>query len=118
MAMCVMAVAAVAPCQCFSSGGKPNHVARPDLVDWSVPSLRPAPLPGVGGSDAAADHELDALQLGEARFDPRDCQPVRSSFEKVKYRETIIEGLENAPNAFIGLFHGDYIGKQLVRVLA
>jgi NADPH-dependent curcumin reductase CurA len=35
---------------------------------------------------------------------------------KVKYRETIVDGLERAPEAFIGLFHGENIGKQLVRV--
>lgn len=37
---------------------------------------------------------------------------------KVKYRETIADGLQNAPAAFIGLFHGENIGKQLVRVAA
>lgn len=35
---------------------------------------------------------------------------------KIKYRETVVEGLENAPDAFIGLFHGENIGKQLVKV--
>ncbi|MEN0649311.1 NADP-dependent oxidoreductase [Caldifermentibacillus hisashii] len=35
---------------------------------------------------------------------------------KLKYRETIIDGLENAPDAFIDLFYGKNIGKQLVRV--
>ena len=35
---------------------------------------------------------------------------------KLTYRETIVDGLENAPDAFIGLFRGDNIGKQLVRV--
>ncbi len=35
---------------------------------------------------------------------------------KVKYRETIVDGLENAPKAFVGLFHGENVGKQLVRV--
>jgi NADPH:quinone reductase len=35
---------------------------------------------------------------------------------KIKYRETIVDGLENAPRAFIGLFHGENVGKQLVRV--
>jgi len=35
---------------------------------------------------------------------------------KIKYRETVIAGLENAPRAFIGLFHGENLGKQLVRV--
>ncbi|MFS8512136.1 MAG: NADP-dependent oxidoreductase, partial [Planifilum fulgidum] len=35
---------------------------------------------------------------------------------KLKYRETIIEGLENTPRAFLGLFRGENIGKQLVKV--
>ena len=35
---------------------------------------------------------------------------------KLKHRENIINGLENAPKAFVGLFHGENIGKQLVRV--
>jgi NADPH-dependent curcumin reductase CurA len=35
---------------------------------------------------------------------------------KIKYRETVVEGLENAPRAFIGLFHGENIGKLLVKV--
>ena len=33
---------------------------------------------------------------------------------KVQYRETIVDGLENAPRAFIGLFRGENLGKQLV----
>jgi NADPH-dependent curcumin reductase CurA len=32
------------------------------------------------------------------------------------YRETIVEGLERAPEAFAGLFEGANIGKMLVRV--
>jgi NADPH-dependent curcumin reductase CurA len=36
--------------------------------------------------------------------------------KKLKYAENIIEGLENTPKAFIGLFMGDNLGKQLVRV--
>lgn len=35
---------------------------------------------------------------------------------KLTYRENIVDGLENAPKAFVGLFHGENIGKQLVRV--
>ena len=32
------------------------------------------------------------------------------------YRETVTEGLANAPNAFLGLFDGENVGKQLVEV--
>lgn len=35
---------------------------------------------------------------------------------KIKYHENITEGLENAPKAFLGLFKGENIGKQLVKV--
>jgi len=34
----------------------------------------------------------------------------------IDHRETVVEGLENAPDAFLGLFSGDNIGKQVVRV--
>ncbi|WP_316200789.1 MULTISPECIES: NADP-dependent oxidoreductase [unclassified Bradyrhizobium] len=35
---------------------------------------------------------------------------------KVKYKEFVTEGLENAPSAFMGLLKGANFGKQLVRV--
>jgi NADPH-dependent curcumin reductase CurA len=34
----------------------------------------------------------------------------------LKYREDIVEGIENAPAAFIGVLTGDNIGKRLVKV--
>jgi NADPH-dependent curcumin reductase CurA len=35
---------------------------------------------------------------------------------KIKYRENIVEGFENTVHAFLGLFRGENIGKQLVKV--
>ena len=35
---------------------------------------------------------------------------------KVKYREDVIQGLENAPRAFIGLLKGENIGKRVIQV--
>ncbi|MGZ5828098.1 MAG: NADP-dependent oxidoreductase [Xanthobacteraceae bacterium] len=37
---------------------------------------------------------------------------------KLKYREDIVEGLENAPRGLIGLLRGENFGKRLVRVAA
>ncbi|SDZ85711.1 hypothetical protein SAMN04488065_0817 [Haloplanus vescus] len=34
----------------------------------------------------------------------------------LQHRETVVEGLEHAPDAFLGLFSGENIGKQVVRV--
>ena len=35
---------------------------------------------------------------------------------ELECRETIVEGIENVPSAFAGLFRGDNVGKMLVRV--
>lgn len=35
---------------------------------------------------------------------------------KIKWKETVIDGIENAPKAFLSLFKGENIGKMLVRV--
>lgn len=35
---------------------------------------------------------------------------------KMKYHEDIIDGIENTPQAFIGMMRGDNLGKRLVRV--
>lgn len=35
---------------------------------------------------------------------------------KLKYAENVVEGFENTPQAFIGLFTGENLGKQIVKV--
>jgi NADPH-dependent curcumin reductase CurA len=35
---------------------------------------------------------------------------------KIRSKETIVEGIENAPRAFIGLFTGENFGKMLVKI--
>jgi NADPH-dependent curcumin reductase CurA len=35
---------------------------------------------------------------------------------RVQVRETVVEGLENAASAFIGLLRGDNTGKMIVRI--
>lgn len=49
----------------------------------------------------------------------REAIPVMAQWlreGKLKYRETVVHGIENTPRAFIGLFHGDNTGKMLVKV--
>jgi len=35
---------------------------------------------------------------------------------KIRYREDYVNGLENAPNAFIGLLEGKNFGKLVIKV--
>lgn len=35
---------------------------------------------------------------------------------KIKWKDTVYDGLENAPKAFIGLFKGENIGKTLIKI--
>ena len=35
---------------------------------------------------------------------------------RLRYRETVVDGIENAPKAFLGLFRGENIGKMLIKV--
>ena len=35
---------------------------------------------------------------------------------QIKWKETIIDGIENEPRAFIGLFKGENFGKMIVKV--
>jgi NADPH-dependent curcumin reductase CurA len=48
-----------------------------------------------------------------------ECRQVIAGWLKtgrIVYRESIVDGLEQAPNAFIALFTGENIGKQLIRI--
>ncbi len=45
----------------------------------------------------------------------RDMAPWLES-GAVKSRETVVEGLNSAPNAFLGLFKGENTGKMLVKL--
>jgi len=35
---------------------------------------------------------------------------------KIKWRQTVLRGIEKAPEAFLGLFKGENIGKMLVKL--
>ena len=45
----------------------------------------------------------------------RDMEAWRKA-GKMKWRETIVDGIEKAPEALIGLFKGENFGKMVVKV--
>ena len=62
---------------------------------------------------AASSYPTDSRIAGRS-FSRRWAGWLREG--KVKYREDVVEGLENAPSAFLGLLAGRNFGKLVVRV--
>ncbi len=83
-------------------------------------------------NDTAADsgpRNLKQFEINRARLEgfsvldyrPRYAEGIAAMAAwfkegKLRYRESVAEGLEAAPEAFAGLFRGANIGKQIVRV--
>jgi len=67
----------------------------------------------------AAPDGVDVYYVGDfaSRFEVATEQLSEwVSDSTLEHRESIVEGLSNAPKAFLGLFAGDNIGKQVVQV--
>jgi len=82
--------------------------------DESVPT-GPRKLPQLIATRA----NVEGLLVGD--FAPRFAQATEQlaawvASGDIAHRESVVEGLEHAPDAFLGLFAGDNIGKQVVRV--
>ena len=81
---------------------------------------RPEPGPAesaVHRHEAAARaglHRVGSLRTGSPRSSPRSGRGWPPA--ELQYRETVLDGIENVPAAFAGLFRGDNTGKMLVRV--
>jgi len=52
--------------------------------------------------------QLTDFRLSEVGAGVADC--------RIRYREDIVDGLENVPEAFIGMLEGHNFGKLIVRV--
>lgn len=95
--------ARVAVCGQIAHYNEEGVVTGPRKLPQLIPTR--ATVSGLLVSDYAPRFEEATQQLG---------QWVAAG--DLAYRETVTEGLENAPDAFLGLFEGENIGKQLVKV--
>lgn len=98
-----------------------NHGARIvicgqiSLYNLDKPDVGPRPQPSLLVNSAL----MKGFIISEyaARFAEGVMQLAQWLSEgKLKYAETVVEGFENTPRAFIGLFSGDNLGKQIVKV--
>ena len=73
--------------------------------------------PRLRRQEAAADRGIHHLRSHRPDAGvPRRGRRPGCATARVRYRETVVEGIENAPAAFIGLLAGENIGKMLVKV--
>jgi NADPH-dependent curcumin reductase CurA len=83
------------------------NLDKPDVGPRPQPSLlvNSALMKGFIINDYAARFPESVMQLAQWL-----------AAGKLKYAETIVEGFENTPQAFIGLFSGENLGKQIVKI--
>ena len=79
------------------------------------PELGPRLLSQLIGKGARVEGFL-VTQFEERRQEGIDQLAGWIREGKLKYRENVVEGIENAPQAFMGMLRGENIGKQVVKV--
>ena len=98
MLMCVMAVVAVAPCQCFSPGGAYNDIAGANLAFRAVFAFHPA---AAGGDNQPLPERMGVPGRARARLE-RDER--RRNVRSLGFRKERID--PDAPGEPIGgAFH-------------
>ncbi|MBM6594709.1 NADP-dependent oxidoreductase [Microvirga pudoricolor] len=88
----------------YNDTGLPQEPDRTPLLMRAVLAKR-LTLRGFIVSDFASQAEMFQLDMS---------QWVREG--RIRYREDVVDGLENAPDAFIGMLKGRNFGKLLVRI--
>ena len=94
--------ARVPVCGMIASYNDPNPQAGPDLRTVLTKRMT---VRGFIVSDLAPQYPQAHRELAGWYHDG-----------KIKYREDVVEGLERAPEAFLGLLQGKNFGKQIVRI--
>ena len=79
------------------------------------PETGPRLLPYLVGRQARAEGFL-VFQFAERYAASLEQLTQWLQAGRLKYREDIVDGIENAPRAFIGMLHGRNMGKQLVKL--
>ena len=95
--------ARIALCGAISSYNKEGQDVGPRPQSTMIKTS--ALMKGFTVGDYAADFATASADLGKWLAEG-----------KLTYEETIVDGFDNIPQAFLGLFEGTNLGKQLVKV--
>lgn len=86
-----------------------------------IAKLQGCQVIGIAGSDKKIDYLENNLGINKGinYKKPLICKKQLAEWlnsDELKYKENLIKGFENIPSAFIGLFEGENIGKQMIKV--
>jgi NADPH-dependent curcumin reductase CurA len=99
----------------LSHGARIVICGQISLYNLDKPDVGPRPQPALLVNSASMKGFI--ITEYAARFPEGVMQLTQwLAAGKLKYAETIVEGFENTPKAFIGLFSGENLGKQIVKV--
>jgi NADPH:quinone reductase len=91
------------------------------VVVGQIARLKGCRVVGIAGSDEKIDFLKKELHFDEAiNYHREDWEQDLTNWLKegrLIGKQTIVKGFENLQKAFIGLFHGENIGKYLVEIL-
>jgi NADPH-dependent curcumin reductase CurA len=99
--------ARVPVCGLIAQYSSPGQAAGPNLLPATMRAVltKSLTLRGFINYEFAAEHYPDFLRIVSAGI----------ADGRIRYREDVTEGLDNAPAAFMGLLEGRNFGKALVR---
>ena len=100
--------ARVPVCGLIAQYSSPGQAAGPNLLPATMRAVltKSLTLRGFINYEFAAEHYPDFLRIVSAGI----------ADGRIRYREDVTEGLDNAPAAFMGLLEGRNFGKALVRM--
>ncbi len=100
---------------CIAMGARIALCGMISMYNNTEPEPGPPNLVNLVGRSALAQGFIVSIYLHLAPQFAAEVAPLLMA-GKIKFRESVYEGLNEAPNAFIGLFHGENFGKAVIRV--
>ena len=100
---------------CIAFGGRMALCGMISMYNNKEPEPGPSNLMNMIGRGVMAQGFIVSNYMHLAPQFAADVAPLLAQ-GKIKFRESVYEGLGKAPDAFLGLFTGDNFGKAVVRV--
>ena len=100
---------------CIAFGGRIALCGMIDAYNKTAPEPGPPNLINMIGRGVLARGFLVSMFAHLAPQFAAEVAPLLAA-GKIRYRESVYEGLDKAPEAFIGLFKGENFGKAVLRV--